>query len=353
MNMSMAPALDRGSALTVRQVPAIYLRPVRVLADRIFASIEGQLTGLLLAPGSTYSIAALFCTLIVTILLTVRGRQRPVAPAVLLRAVFPRRMWRTPSGRADALYFIWGVLFAGLAIGWAIWSADAIRTKLVELIGMPTAPLWHAPAFLSQLVATVALFLAAEFGYWLDHWLKHRVPALWRFHKIHHQAESLSFATNGRIHPVDTIIFHNILAVATGLTGFALLLLVGEPRGLGIGGTNALVMVSAVFLTHLQHSHLWIGFGPRWGRVLLGPAHHQLHHSVDPAHHGSNLGSSLALFDRLFGTFLAPSVKRPALRFGVSDGTADPHGLYAATLAPFDLRAAMSGPLPGNQRLVR
>ncbi|MEG3153221.1 hypothetical protein U1769_25345, partial [Sphingomonas sp. ZT3P38] len=71
------------------------------------------------------------------------------------------------------------------------------------------------------------------------------------------------------------------------------------------------------------------------GRVLLGPAHHQIHHSMNPEHFNCNLGSTVALFDRMFGTFHLPEAKREKLRFGVDDREANPHGLRAALFAPF------------------
>ena len=46
---------------------------------------------------------------------------------------------------------------------------------------------WPDP--LARATITLALFLAYEFGYWLDHYLKHRVPALWELREHYPQAE--------------------------------------------------------------------------------------------------------------------------------------------------------------------
>ncbi|WP_404335359.1 sterol desaturase family protein [Sphingomonas sp. MMS12-HWE2-04] len=305
------------------------------IVAHIWASFANQLGGTFLLPGSTFSFAALAVTLVLAVLLAVpRGRARPVRLRVLRRALFPRRMLRSASGRADLFYFFGGIVFAGLVIGWALWSGGQIRDAILARV--PHPGLIAVPAWLGATIATAALFLAYEFAYWFDHWLMHRVPALWHFHKVHHQAESLSLLTNGRVHPIETIGFYNIVALVTGVTGVALVLLFGPAiTPLALGGTNLLIFVAAVGLTHLQHSHFWIHFGPRWGRVLLGPAHHQIHHSADPAHFNRNLGSSLALFDRLFGTFHMPAPRREALRFGVDDGARNPHGVYSALAAPF------------------
>ncbi len=74
---------------------------------------------------------------------------------------------------------------------------------------------------------------------------------------------------------------------------------------------------------------------------MLSPAHHQVHHSTDERHFDRNFGSTLAIWDRLFGTFYQPSEKREALRFGLDDDVA-PHGLRAAIVTPLQGALALS-----------
>lgn len=310
--------------------------------DRVFAAIDhivasciNQLGGTFLLPGSTYSLGALIASLALFLVLAIPiGRKRRTRLKLLSRILFPRRLLGSASGRLDLTFFVIGLLFSGLLIGWAVFSADHVRGFATGLIGAPGPRI--LPVWLCATLAMFALFLAHEFVFWFDHWLMHRVPALWRIHKVHHQAESLSLFTNSRVHPVETILFFNLQALVLGLTGAGLEQLLGAGVSpWSLGGTNLLIMIAAILVTHLQHSHLWVSFGPRWGRVLLGPAHHQIHHSADAAHFDRNLGSSLALFDRLFGTFHMPEAKRERLRFGVDDGEANPHSVRAALLAPF------------------
>ncbi|WP_298669829.1 sterol desaturase family protein [uncultured Sphingomonas sp.] len=301
----------------------------------VASSMGRQLGGTFLSPGSSLSIAALLLSLLVFVLVAVpRGHRRRVPLKVMARIVVPRRQFGTASGRADAGYFLGGVLLAGLAVGWAIVSADRVRAALLALAGGPgTAwlPWWAAAT-----IATVVMFVAYEFAYWLDHWLKHRIAFFWHFHKVHHQAESLSLLTNGRVHPVDTIVFLNIVAVTLGTTQAGLMLALGAPATpIALHGSNALLMIASIAIAHLQHSHLWIGFGPRWGRWLLGPAHHQIHHSRAPEHYNRNLGNVLAVFDRLAGTFTAPHATHRPIRFGVDDGERAPHGPRALLIQPF------------------
>ena len=300
---------------------------------------ENQLAGTFLAQGSTLALDGLLCTLLVAAFLAVpRGRRQMPRLAVWRRALFPRRLFRSASGQADIAYFFFGLLASGLAFGWVLFSAGPLAALvahgLTDLIG--PAPGTGLPAAVQGAILTLLFFLGYEFAYWLDHFLSHKLPILWRFHRVHHGAESLSLLTNFRVHPVDTLVFAHIVAAVLGLTqGLARYALGPGAHGFEIGGTNILVMAAAIGLTHLQHSHLWITFGPRWGRWLLSPAHHQIHHSGDQRHFDRNFGSSLAIWDRLFGTLHMPAAKREPLCFGLGDAEPSPHGLRAALVTPF------------------
>ncbi len=267
-----------------------------------------------------------------------RWRAGTVRRKALVRALLPRRIVRSRSGRADIGFMIFSLFFAGAAMGWALWSSSyfekAGRAWLAGTVPMP-API-ALPAWACGAILTISLYLAYELAYWANHWLSHRVPLLWEFHKVHHSAESLSMITNFRVHPVDTIVFYNMVAVTTGFTAAALGFALGRPVDpYTAGGTNLIVFLTSTVLTNLQHSHLWISLPGRWGRVVLSPAHHQIHHSTDTRHHNRNFGSTLALFDTLFGTLHLPTAQREKLRFGVDGLDHDPHGLCGTTLMPF------------------
>lgn len=288
--------------------------------------------------------------MLLTLLLAIRGavpRRRDHRPGfkAVLRALFPRRMLRSRSGRLDIAGFLFSRLLAGAVLGWALvssdgWAASAQRWAApLPSLSVPV-PVWIAAALM-----TLALFVAYEGAYWLNHWLSHRIAWLWEFHKVHHTAESLSLLTNFRVHPVDTIIFYNMAAAIIGVTAGLLRHLLGPSAGeISVSGTNLLVFLASIVVSYLQHSHLWLATTGRWSRWLLSPAHHQLHHSADPRHHNRNLGSTLALFDRIAGTLLVPTARRQPLRFGVDGLAYDPHGMRGAILQPFADAARTIGP---------
>jgi len=284
-----------------------------------------------------------FAAVLVVLGLTVRfaiprGRRRPVRARVLLRALLPLRIIASASGRADIGWFLFSTFFSASALGWALWSGGWYASQLAPVFDswFGAAPLFEPPAWIATLIMTLALFLAYEFAYWLNHSLSHRVGWMWEFHKVHHTAESLTPLTNFRVHPVDTIIFYNMAAAAGGLMTVTMNHLLGATaQGYLLYGLNALTFLASILFSHLQHTHLWISFPGRAGRWFLSPAHHQIHHSVHARHHDRNFGSALAIFDRLFGTLYVPTAKREKLRFGVDGIGYAPHSPQGLVLHPF------------------
>jgi hypothetical protein len=91
---------------------------------------------------------------------------------------------------------------------------------------------------------------------------------------------------------------------------------------------------------HLQHSQLWISFTGWLGHLFMSPAHHQIHHSRNPAHFNKNLGSCLALWDWMFGTlYMSRRAERERLEFGVEPDREHAHTIRGELIAPF-VRAA-------------
>jgi sterol desaturase/sphingolipid hydroxylase (fatty acid hydroxylase superfamily) len=196
------------------------------------------------------------------------------------------------------------------------------------------------------------LFLAYELGYWLNHYLSHRIAFLWEFHKVHHTATVLTPVTNFRVHPVYMCIFLNILAVFTGVaSGVGEYLLGGTTHQYGLSENNIILVFFIYVYVHLQHSQVWIAFTGWLGRLFMSPAHHQIHHSSNPAHFNKNLGSCLALWDWMFGTLHVPSAEREVAAFGVEADRPDAHTLWGELIAPFGkaalrLRELLAGRAP-------
>jgi sterol desaturase/sphingolipid hydroxylase (fatty acid hydroxylase superfamily) len=296
-------------------------------------------------PASKYSIQALLCTLVVSAIYicsrrALRGRR--IRVRTVMRALFPSWLVRGASFKVDVAYFlIYPPVLAALA-GWIFISYEFIyygtQDSLTDLLGNRASLGW--PSAVVTVIGALVLFIFFELGYWLDHYLSHNVEFLWQFHKVHHQAEILSPLTNSRMHPVDVTKFANIVTVTAAAGG-------GVVDYFLLGSAHAEADVSGILLIvpfylfqHLQHSRLWIPFRGIWGRLFISPAHHQIHHSMNPADFNANLGQILAIWDWMFGTLRMPQKEREVLRFGV-EGSIRPHSVYGSLLVPFG-HSAMS-----------
>ncbi len=70
---------------------------------------------------------------------------------------------------------------------------------------------------------------------------------------------------------------------------------------------NLISMAFWYTILHLRHSELPI-YATGWlGRIIQSPAHHQVHHSVNPKHFDTNLGYCLSFWDWVFGTLYVPA----------------------------------------------
>jgi sterol desaturase/sphingolipid hydroxylase (fatty acid hydroxylase superfamily) len=317
---------------------------ISVIAHRVafVAERDVKLIGeMLLAPGSTISLPSVACALMLgAAIVALRRRPGKRWPRwrVWLRALFPRHLFRSVSTRADCGFFLLNTIAGGGGVAVAILAAgevgSGVRRGLTQVLG--ASPQVALPGPVTAAIGTVALFLAYEIAYWIDHYISHKVPFFWAFHKPHHTAEVLTPLTNFRVHPIESLKFCNIVALIVGAAGGGLAWLFGggEHQYL-VNDTNLLTVAFLFTLSHLQHSHFWIAATGVWGRILISPAHHQIHHSDNPAHFSRNFGSSLAVWDWLAGTLYVPTARRERLNFGVGATLERPQSITGTLITPF------------------
>jgi len=266
-----------------------------------------------------------------------RQRNRPIRIKTIARALLPKRITTSPSCSADVGYFFFSIFVFGLILGWAVLSyqvlSNLIIAQLVTTFGaVKPTPL---PEFFCRTVITVALFLAYELGYWVDHYLSHKIPILWEFHKLHHSANVLTPLTVFRVHPVDGLLNANIIAIVMAGANGSMNYLLGETTyQYAITDRNVIFVLFVHAFVHLQHTHLWISFRGVLGCIFLSPAHHQVHHSSNPIHFDKNLGSCLAVWDWLFGTLYIPKKEPEKLHFGIDQEKHDVHAVTAGLIGP-------------------
>ncbi|MGD9541489.1 sterol desaturase family protein [Methylocystis sp.] len=294
----------------------------------------------LFSAGSIFSVYSLATTFVIAVwVLTLRRKTRRGRAnyPVIARAIFNKRLLLTKSFAADVNLFVLSVVLMPVVVGALVISSNAVATVVSAALQSSFGA--RAPSGCCDLsikvFCTVVLFLAYEIGYWVDHYLKHRIPFLWELHKVHHTAEALTPVTNFRNHPIDNIIFGYMLALFIGSASGALAWTFGRTtESFTVDGKNILFLFFLWTIGHLQHSQFWIPFRGFFGHIVLSPAHHQIHHSTDPKHFNRNFGSVLAVWDWMFGSLEMPSVKNPRLKYGVEEEGVDPHSSFGILAMP-------------------
>jgi sterol desaturase/sphingolipid hydroxylase (fatty acid hydroxylase superfamily) len=257
--------------------------------------------------------------------------------AGLLKKIFPREVMLHPSALFDYQYYIVSRIFIVLFLGAfyfpGIWVNNAVVAGLTHLLGPPVAAV--RPGRGLMIAETIAYIFAFDLGYWVRHWMMHRVPLLWEFHKGHHAAEALTPFTTLRTHPVDEFTSGAFVSACTGMVHGVFLYFNGPGASdIQLWQVNTIMLAFYIAFFNLRHSHVWISFGGPVGHVIQSPAHHQIHHSNEPRHRDKNFGFCLAFWDWIFGTLHVPQ-KDEKFTLGIGKESARYHSLGPFLLLPF------------------
>lgn len=291
---------------------------------------------------STLAVAVLFYVL-------VARRHSSDAPGIF-SYIFPRRVFLHPSALLDYKYFVvnqWlmaHLRFGGLVVGLfgLLALSQVIAAGLNAVLGARAAT---EPGLAALLAFTGINLLAWDFGKYVGHFLSHKIPLLWEFHKPHHSAEVLTPLSANRAHPIDIMLDLFFRLLCSGVVGgvFAYLYPSGI-KELQILGFNAVALLIYYWISHLQHSHIPLGYGPWLSKVLVSPHMHQVHHSQEVHHWDRNFGFVFGLWDWMFKTIYIPQ-RDEAFRLGLPEGKGA--GEYRT------LRALYARPFTGVWRLMR
>lgn len=235
-----------------------------------------------------------------------------------LRQLFDKRYWLTKSTAVDVcLMFVNNairVVVLAPAIGGRLAGTLVVGGFLQSRLG--DAPTIDLPWIVIGSVFSLSFFIAEDASRFFLHFAMHRFRPLWRFHRAHHSAEILTPLTLFRVHPIEHFLyFIRGVVIFALVTGFFVWLFGRNLATFDILGVGLFGFLFNLAGSNLRHSHVWLSFG-RFESWFVSPAQHQLHHS---RHHGHvNLGSALAIWDRMMGTWLL-AAKKQELEFGLVD----------------------------------
>lgn len=159
------------------------------------------------------------------------------------------------------------------------------------------------------IVSVVVGVLVRSFLSWGVHLAMHKVPLLWRVHRVHHTDTFLDVSTTVRFHPFEFLINTPILIAGVMLVGIppvALMLYELFDAAMAVF-THANIRLPRIVERLLRP-------------VLVTPDMHRVHHSSYQRETDSNYGATLSIWDHLFGTYRTkPDADLSGMELGLSE----------------------------------
>ena len=227
------------------------------------------------------------------------------------------------------------VVFAGMAIGeWAspkrrqeiprlfrwsnnigILAVDALCIRLVFPMAAFGAAVYaqnHSIGLFNvfDLPGTFVFVLSVlllDLAIYLQHVMFHKVPWLWRLHRMHHADLEFDLTTGIRFHPIEIILSMAIKIILVILLGVPVLAIL----------FFEILLNATAFFNH-SNVHLNSTLDKLLRYVLVTPDMHRVHHSIVPRETNSNYGFNVPWWDRLFGTYRAqPEAGHQGMTIGI------------------------------------
>lgn len=143
----------------------------------------------------------------------------------------------------------------------------------------------------SIVVIILSLILLDIIIYW-QHRLFHRVPILWRLHKVHHADAHVDASTGLRFHPIEIVLSILVKLVAVSLLGVpAIAVLIFE------------IALNGLAMFNHANIHLPPAIEKPARLILMTQILHRIHHSQRSSETNSNYGFSVIWWDWIFGSY--------------------------------------------------
>jgi sterol desaturase/sphingolipid hydroxylase (fatty acid hydroxylase superfamily) len=279
-----------------RRVSAASPDPCPVVAKQSNISVGRVITGA--ATSALFLTALSLRSGLVLALLVLAAVFIPLEKAFALR---PQKVFRRGWG-SDLVHFVVNNFFTLVGIVIVVIVVGSLLRMAIPA---------SARAFIHQQPGEIQFFeavLLAEVGGYWGHRATHRIPFLWRFHKVHHSIEEMDWLAAGRLHPIDQAFTRSCAILPIFAFGFT--------RST-FGAYLVFTTIQALFI----HANVRWTFGPlRW--VVSTPEFHHWHHANEPMAYNSNFAGEFPWIDALFGTLHLPSGQMPA-QYGIDDQIPD------------------------------
>ena len=171
---------------------------------------------------------------------------------------------------------------------------------------------WHYP------LIWVFTFITWDFCFYWLHRFHHKFKVLWAVHVIHHEGEHFSLSLGIR---------NSWYSSLTSFPFFIGLAIIGVP-------VEVFIATSSIhyFIQFYNHNS-YINKSGWLEKIMITPAHHRVHHGVNPEYIDRNFGGTFIFWDKLFGTFQAELNTVPVI-YGVKSYVKNYNVIWANNL-PF------------------
>ncbi|MFP5520394.1 MAG: sterol desaturase family protein [Bdellovibrionia bacterium] len=240
---------------------------------------------------------------------------------LLKKWLFDKRYWWNSSTKQDYFIYIFNGLLKSLLlvplldISFEI-SRFTVRSLMSMTPGGDTLDLPTSSLYIG--IFSLAVFVWDDFLRFIHHYLMHKIPLLWEFHKTHHNARVLTPITLFRAHPIESVIAVLRNSLSLGVASGIFVYTFGSTMTVWtILGVNGIGFIFNLVGANLRHSHIPLGFGI-FENIIISPIQHQIHHSRKTEHYDKNFGVTLAIWDKLFGTHVYSKNIGP-LKVGINE----------------------------------
>ncbi|MEZ4772420.1 MAG: sterol desaturase family protein [Bacteroidia bacterium] len=159
---------------------------------------------------------------------------------------------------------------------------------------------YHLLADWNYLSIWIFAFIAWDFCFYWLHRFHHKFKFLWAVHVVHHEGEHFSLSLGIR---------NSWYSSLTSFPFFIGLAIIGVPVEVFIATSSINYFVQFYNHNHLVKNSGWLE------KIMITPAHHRVHHGLNPEYIDRNFGGTFIFWDKLFGTF-QPEIKTVPIIYG-------------------------------------
>lgn len=196
-----------------------------------------------------------------------------------MRGALKSRRWFTNVAMVVLSSILVRILFPAAAVGAALW-AQKQGLGLFRLAGI------------DPVLAGIVGFVFLDLAVWAEHWASHRIPILWRIHRMHHADTGFDLTTALRFHPLEIVlsmVWKAAIVVALGVPVVAVLVFE--------------IVLNGMAMFNHANARLPLGLDRILRLLVVTPDMHRVHHSSIPTETDSNYGFNFPFWDRIFGTY--------------------------------------------------